>query len=61
MLISKDSGLEILYEELGPPELIGVEDEAVPPDLIIVEEEPEAEALEEIKLEENTNGEIQIP
>ena len=58
-----DGGLEILYEEPGPPEPISVE-EAVSPDLIIVEDEaelpPEAE-LEEIELEENTNGEIQIP
>ncbi len=56
----------------GPPEPISVE-EAVSPDLISVEEEPapellsveeepeEPEALEEIKLEENTNDEIQIP
>lgn len=55
-----DGDLQILYEESCPPELTGVEDEAVPRDLIIVEEEPEAE-LEEIELEENTNGEIQIP
>ena len=64
-----DGGLEILYEEPGPPEPISVE-EAVSPDLISVEEEPapeliiveeEPEALEEIELEENTNDEIQIP
>lgn len=65
-----DGGLEILYEEPGPSELDGVEDEPVqpeltgveeevPPELISVEEEPEA--LEEIELEKNTNDEIQEP
>ncbi len=65
-------GLEILYEESVPEELAG-EDEVVQPEPISVEgetapelrsveEEPEEpEALEEIELEENTNGEIQIP
>ena len=60
-----DGGLEILYEEPGPPEPISVE-EAVSPDLISVEEEPAPELLsveeepeepeaklEEIDLEEN--------
>ena len=70
-----DGGLVILYEELGPPELTGVEEEPVQPEPASVEEEPapepisgedEAELppeaeLEEIELEENTNGEIQIP
>lgn len=67
-----DGGLEILYEEPGPPEPISVE-EAVSPDLIGVKEEPDPELLsveeepeepeaelEEIELEENTNGEIQM-
>lgn len=64
-----DGGLEILYEEPGPPELDGV-DEVVQPkpisvedevqlDLISVEEEPEG--LEEIELEEPLYDEIQIP
>lgn len=68
-----DSGLVILYEELGPPELDGVEEpvqpepisveEEVRPELIIVEDEMELppEAPEEIELEENINDEIQIP
>lgn len=59
----EDGGLEILYEEPGPPEPISVE-EAVSPDLIIVEDEtelsPEAEP-EEIELEEPLYDEIQIP
>ena len=54
-----DSGLEILYEELGPPELTGVEDIPVPPEPISVEEEPEAP--EEIELEETINDQIQEP
>lgn len=69
-----DGGLEILYEEPGPPEPNSVE-EAASPDLISVEEEsapelisveddtelpPEAE-LEEIELEEITNDQIQEP
>lgn len=49
-----DGGLEILYEEPGPPEeleQISTADEMeLPP-----------EELEEIELEENTNGEIQEP
>lgn len=62
-------GLEILYEESVPEEVVGVENEVVQPisvedetapELISVEEEPEAE-LEEIELEENTNGKIQEP
>ena len=65
-----DGGLEILYEEPGPPEelagvdevvqpeLTGVEEE-VPPELISVEDE--AEAPEEIELEEIINDEILIP
>lgn len=62
-------GLEILYEESVPEELAGVDEvvkpepisveEEVPPELVDVEDEPEAP--EEIELEENTNGEIQIP
>lgn len=66
-----DSGLEILYEELGPPEELAGVDEVVQPelnsvedevqlDLISVEEEPEAE-LEEIELEEPLYDEIQEP
>ena len=66
-----DGGLEILYEELGPPELDGVEEEPVQPEpisveeevrpeLISVEDEPEAE-LEEIELEETINDQIQEP
>ena len=66
-----DSGLEILYEELGPPEELAGVDEVVQPEPISVEEvvtpvtvgmeeEPEAE-LEEIELEEIINDEIQIP
>ena len=65
-----DSGLEILYEELGPPEeLAGVDEvvqpepisveEVVPPETVGMEEEPET--LEEIELEEIINDEIQIP
>ncbi len=62
-------GLKILYEEPVPTELAGVDEvvqpepisveEEVPPEPISVEDEPVE--LEEIKLEENTNGEIQIP
>ena len=36
----EDGGLEILYEEPGPPELDGVEEEPVQPELTGVEEEP---------------------
>ncbi len=49
----EDGGLKILYEEAGPEELeqISTADEMeLPP-----------EELEEIELEENTNGEIQEP
>ena len=65
-----DSGLEILYEELGPPEELAGVDEVVSPDLISVEEavqldlisvEEEPEAPEEIELEEITNDQIQEP
>ena len=58
----EDGGLEILYEEPGPPEPISVE-EAVSPDLIIVEDEAEYPPveLEEIELEEPLYDEIQIP
>ena len=65
-----DGGLVILYEELGPPELTGVEEEPVQPEPASVEEEPAPELIsvedepvepEEIELEEITNDEIQIP
>ncbi len=70
-----DGGLEILYEEPGPPELDGVEEEPVQPELTGVEEEPAPEPIsvedetelspeaepEEIELEEPLYDEIQIP
>ena len=65
-----DSGLEILYEELGPPEELAGVDEVVQPEPISVEEEVPSELIsvedepvepEEIELEEITNDQIQEP
>lgn len=63
-------GLENLYEEPVPEEVVGVDEvvqpepisveEVVPSETVGMEEEPEAE-LEEIELEEIINDEIQIP
>ena len=69
-----DSGLEIFNEEAGLEEPNSVEEGQITPELIGVKEEPDPEPIsveddtelppeapEEIKLEENTNDEIQIP